>query len=86
MNLDAEVDWLLKNFPKRDIATALARRRERDKRNSSSVLTMERQLFEIKESLELLPENATHQDVLNRIRSLSSEGAPGAEEADAGPT
>jgi len=71
MSIESEVQLLLKNYPKKDIATALVRSRQKMKRDRRAVVDLETQLHEMIDAIGLLRENSTHQDVMNRIYRIT---------------
>lgn len=70
-NVPAEVKHLMSFAPKKDIATALVRVRSSFKRDKKTVLELENRISEMIIALELLPENVTHKEVMNRIYRLT---------------
>jgi len=71
MSIESEVQLLLKHYPKKDIATALVRSRQKMKRDRRAVVDLETQLHEMIDAIGLLRENSTHQDVMNRIYRIT---------------
>lgn len=70
MKLKPGVNWILQNFAKRDIASALVVSRANLAAELDRSSIQVREMFEMKEALGLLPENVSHKEVMDHIRVL----------------